>query len=197
MPQITEQEFERVPLRVHSFLADVPLHDVWAVDLPRSRPGVTLDEFLRATNSQLYTLSPTARALLNLRFFVGGLFGWDSTSPQTVSEMFAERLTPEDRASSLAPAGRADGLFRIVYQFENEQLSEVINRTAHAGVLSALVETATSYRFYFAVYVREVGPLTPLYMMLIDPFRKLIVYPSLLQSVQANWKQTIGRGTIG
>ena len=43
MPQISTQEFERLPLRVHDFLADVPLHDVWAID-PRTRSGVTLDE---------------------------------------------------------------------------------------------------------------------------------------------------------
>ena len=48
MPQVSTQEFERLPLRVHSFLAGVPLHDVWAVDLPRCRTGVTLDDFLRA-----------------------------------------------------------------------------------------------------------------------------------------------------
>ena len=57
---------------------------------------------------------------------------------------------------------------------------------------SALVETADSYRFYFAVYVRKVGRLTRLCMALIDPFRKLIVYPSLLRSVRANWNRTIG-----
>ena len=51
MPQISALEFERLPLRVHVFLAGVPLHDVWAVDLPRWRKGVTLDEFLRATSS--------------------------------------------------------------------------------------------------------------------------------------------------
>jgi len=34
MPQISEKEFERLPLRAHQFLAGVPLHDVWAVDLP-------------------------------------------------------------------------------------------------------------------------------------------------------------------
>jgi hypothetical protein len=34
MPQISTQEFERRPLRVHSFLAAVPLHDVWSIDLP-------------------------------------------------------------------------------------------------------------------------------------------------------------------
>jgi hypothetical protein len=34
MPQISDREFERLPLRVHRFLAGVPLHGVWAVDLP-------------------------------------------------------------------------------------------------------------------------------------------------------------------
>jgi len=71
---------------------------------------------------------------------------------------------------------------------------ELINRTAHAAALSALVETASSYRFYFAVYVRSVGRLTPLYMALIDPFRKLVVYPSLLRSVCTRWKETVGAG---
>jgi hypothetical protein len=40
-----------------------------------------------------------------------------------------------------------------VYHFENEQLLEAINRAA----LSTLVETADAYRFYFGVYVRNVG----------------------------------------
>ena len=34
MPQISPTEFYALPLRVHTFLADVPLPDVWAVDLP-------------------------------------------------------------------------------------------------------------------------------------------------------------------
>ena len=34
MPQISAAEFCAVPLRVHTFLAGVPLHDAWAVDLP-------------------------------------------------------------------------------------------------------------------------------------------------------------------
>jgi hypothetical protein len=43
MPQITTQKFEGLPLRAHDFLVGVPLHDVWAVDLPRARSGSTLD----------------------------------------------------------------------------------------------------------------------------------------------------------
>jgi len=192
MPQIAREEFERLPLRVHAFLAGVPLHDVWAVDLPRTRGGITLAEFLRRAG-RLFQRQPLAvRALLSIRFFVGGLFGWDRITLGSASESFAQRLTDEDRARSLAPAGTPDGLFRIVYRFENEQLGELVNRTAHAGALSALVEAAAGYRFYFAVYVREVSRFTPLYMAAIDPFRKVIVYPALLRSVSAQWNATFG-----
>jgi hypothetical protein len=192
MPKISKQEFERLSLRVHDFLAGVPLHDVWAVDLPRTRSGITLDEFLRTASTRLCKLSPVARALLNIRIFIGRLLGWDREPAATARETFATRLTTADRSKSLAPAGTREGLFRVVYRFENEQLLELINRTAHAAALSALVETADAYRFYFGVYVRSVGRFTPVYMALIDPFRKLIVYPSLLRTVRASWNQTFG-----
>jgi Protein of unknown function (DUF2867) len=194
MPQISTHEFERLPLRVHDFLAGVPLHDVWAVDLPRRRSGITLAEFLRAAGASPFTPSPVVRALLNIRFFVGRLLGWDREPGASVRETFAARLTTADRSKSLLPAGTREGPFRMVYRFENEQLLELTNRTAHAAALSALVETATAYRFYFGVYVRRVGRLTPVYMALIDPFRKLIVYPSLLRSVRRTWNQTFDTG---
>ena len=91
-------------------------------------------------------------------------------------------------------AGTRDGFFRVVYRFENEQLLELINRTVHAAALTTLVETPTAYRFYLSVYVRPVSGFKPLYMTLIDPFRKLMVYPSLLRGVRARWNQTFGIG---
>jgi hypothetical protein len=45
VPQISAVEFYALPLRVHTFLAGVPLHDVWAVDLPHPGERVTLAEF--------------------------------------------------------------------------------------------------------------------------------------------------------
>ncbi len=190
MPRISTQEFERLPLRVHDFLAGVPLHDVWAVDLPRTRSGITLDVFSRTANARLFTLSPVVRALLNIRLFVGRLLGWDREPAAASWECFATRLTTADLSMSLTPAGTREGLFRVVYRFENEQLLELINRTAHAAALSALVETANAYRFYFGVYVCRINRFTPVYMTLIDPFRKLIVYPSLLRSVRTTWNRT-------
>ena len=190
MPQVSAREFELLPLRVHAFLAGVPLHDVWAVDLPRWRDGVTLDEFLRAASDQLFTPSLLVHMLLDIRLFVGRLFGWDREPAATAWATFATHLTDADRSSSLAAAGTQEGFFRVVYRFENEQLDEVVNRTVHAGALSALVEADATYRFYFAVYVREVSLFTPLYMAAIDPFRRLVVYPAMLRDVSALWSET-------
>jgi hypothetical protein len=206
MPRVSAQEFERLPLRVHTFLAGVPLHDVWSVDLPPWRAGLTLNDFLRTADnckldtcgcsksSSLFTPSPLVRMLLDIRFFVGRFFGWDHEAAANAWKPFATRLTDTDHLRSLVAAGTRDGFFRVVYRFENEQLVELINRTAHAAALSALVETATTYRFYFGVYVHSVSRFTPFYMALIDPFRKLIVYPSLLRSVRARWNQAFGTG---
>jgi hypothetical protein len=190
MPQISTQEFERLPLRVHDFLSGVPLHDVWAIDLPRARSGITLHEFLQVASARPCALSPLARGLLSIRLFVGRLLRWDREPAATAWEPFATRMTNADRSTSLVPAGTHEVLFRVVYRFENEQLLELINRTAHAAALSALVETANGYRFYFGVYVRSVSRFTPIYMALIDPFRKLVVYPSLLRTVREKWNET-------
>jgi hypothetical protein len=204
MPKVLTQEFERLPLRVHTFLAGVPLHDVWSVDLPRWRAGVTLDEFLQTASngkvgtcgcsksSSLFAPSPIVRILLDIRFFVGRFFGWDREAVATAT--FATRLTDTDRSRSLVGTGTRDGFFRVVYRFENEQLLEFSNRTVHAAALNALIETATAYRFYFGVYVRGASRFTPFYMASIDPFRKLIVYPSLLRSVRARWNQAFRSG---
>lgn len=192
MPQISAEDFKQLPLRVHLFLADVPLHDVWAVDLPPVRPGITLDEFLRASTAHHGKLSPGARALISIRLFAGRLLGWDREPHRSESVAFAARLTDADRSKSLVPAGTPEGLFRIVYRFDNEQLVELSNRTVHAAALSALSKTPNAYRFYFAVYVRNVSRFTPIYTTLIEPFRKFIVYPSLLRSVRTTWDRTFG-----
>jgi len=193
VPQISPQEFYALPLRVHAFLADVPLHDVWAVDLPHLRAGITLAEFQRLAKSDrsFGTFSPPARALIRLRLFLGRIFRLEAEPSNADDASFAGRLTQEDRARSSVEAGTAAGVFCVVYRFENEQLLELQNRTAHAAAVSALVETADGYRFCFAVYVAKASWITPLYMALIDPFRKWIVYPSMLKNIRATWVASV------
>src|SRR5713101_7760739 len=193
MPQISPTEFYALPLRVHSFLADVPLHDVWAVDLPVHRDGVTLSEFLRRVTSrdEINRLPPVARALFRLRFFLGRIFRLEAEPKDALAASFGSRLTAEDRARSFVVSGTPEGLFRVVYRFENEQLLEIQNRTVHAAALSALAKRADSYRFYFAVYVRKRTWITSFYMGLIDPSRRWIIYPALLKKSRATWDQNI------
>src|SRR5215813_13318602 len=96
MPRIPTQEFEGLQLRVHDLLAGVPLHDVWAVDLPRVRSGITLDEFLRTASGPPCRPSSLARALLNVRLLVGRLLRWDREPAAAAHEYFATRLTSAD-----------------------------------------------------------------------------------------------------
>src|SRR3984893_10549775 len=76
VPQSSAMEFHALPLRVHTFLAGVPLHDVWAVDLPHPRERVTLAEFQRLTRQRrtIGRLPASTRALFGLRFFLGRIF---------------------------------------------------------------------------------------------------------------------------
>jgi hypothetical protein len=196
VPQISAAEFYAVPLRVHTFLVGVPLHDVWAVDLPRPRELVTLAEFHAAESQHrgIGRFPAPARLLFRLRFFLGRIFRLEAEPKGTGATSFAARLTPEDRARSLVEAGTPNGLLRVVYRFENELLLELHNRTAHAAAVSALAGTAEGYRFYLAVYVARASWITPLYMALIDPFRRWIVYPAMLNNIRAAWLEFISSG---
>jgi hypothetical protein len=199
MPQISPAEFYALPLHVHTFLADVPLHDVWAVDLPTRREGVTLSEFLgrssqdgpAAPDAEINRLPRVARALFRLRFFLGRFFRLDAEPKDALAASFGSRLTANDRERSIVASGTPEGLFHVVYRFENEQLLEIQNRTVHGAALSALAKRADGYRFYFAIYVRQRTWITPFYMRLIDPFRKWIIYPALLKKIRATWDRNI------
>src|SRR5260370_33702428 len=109
MPQISPTEFYALPLRVHTFLAGVPLHDVWAVDLPKHRDGVTLAEFLRrasqdrlkASDAEINRFPPVARALFRLRFFLGRICRREAEPKGPFAASFGGRLTAANRARCL------------------------------------------------------------------------------------------------
>jgi hypothetical protein len=74
-----------------------------------------------------------------------------------------------------------------VYRFDNEVLLEVVNATVHAFSAQALTRAFGGYRLYWAIYVKPVGWITRIYMALIDPFRRWIVYPQLLSRTRTDW----------
>jgi len=188
MPRISPLEFLDLPLRVHSFLKDVPLHDVWAVDLPTGDKATNLCEFRDGVRTRGWkTIPKTTKALLGLRIVLGRIFRLDAQTSAQKAASYVRFLPQEDRDRSLVPPGSKESFFDVVYCFENEMLLEAVNATVHAFWVQALTRAFGGYRLYWAVYVKPVGWITKTYMALIDPFRRWIVYPQLLSQTRRDW----------
>jgi hypothetical protein len=190
-------EYESLDLRAHSLLADVPLHDVWAVDLEGGGPDrsvLDLQELLSL--EKLSVASTPVRLLFALRGWLGRAFAWDRAPAEASQRSYVERLTASDRERSLAEPGTSQGPFRVLYASPYEMISEIQNATVHAFSVFALSRRASGYRLHWAIYVRPVGRITWWYMRLIDPFRRLIVYPAVLRQLQRSWARQAG-GTAG
>src|SRR5713226_8752732 len=100
MAKISPREFLDLPLRVHSFLREVPLHDVWAVDLPGGREGITLLEFRSRSGAGRSDDLPCAtKALLQLRFLLGRIFLLDTPRHGQKSTSYIRLLNEADRVS--------------------------------------------------------------------------------------------------
>jgi hypothetical protein len=180
-------------LQVHDLLADVPLRDVSAVDLPGGGAGRTVADVRALLGPGGATSgSQIVRLLFGLRRLIGGLFGWDREVHRRPDLSYVARLTPALSRASLVPPGTSDGSFVIVYQLPNEALAEIRNATVHAFLASALETTAIGYRLYWAIFVKPVSRITPVYMALIEPFRRFIVYPAILRRVRRAWRGRYG-----
>lgn len=186
--RVPAAQFRSIELEVHDILSDVPLSDVTAVDLPAGGPGRTISD-VRAlmAHGNGMTANPVVQFLLKLRFALGRLFGWDSDTHAHPETSYVHRLGGDIKRRSIVLPGSPDGLFRTLYVLERESLAEIRNATAHAFLSSALVATPLGYRMYLAVYVQPVSSLTPLYMAVIEPFRRWIVYPAMMRTIRQRW----------
>jgi len=190
--RIDPREFRACPLRVHALLHDVPLEDVWAIRLPGGGAGRTVQD-LRAVMVAGRAAAPAGvHGLFRLRGRIGALFGWDQQRPAWNAESFADRLTPADRAASLATPGTPDGPFNLLYRFDDEQLSELRNATVHAFASLSIRPTPGGYLAYLGVFVQPVHRFTRLYMTAIAPFRRLVVYPAIIRQMQSAWVERYG-----
>jgi hypothetical protein len=186
--RVTAEEYGQLELRAHSLLADVPLHDVWAVDLPGGRPGLTLLELRDLLSVGTVTkANPAVRFLFALRAGLGRAFGWDREPPQASRDSYLPRLSAEERERSLVAPGTPEGPFRVLCVSPREAISEVQNSTVHGFSVFALTDGPSGHRLYWAIYVRPVGRVSGWYMRLIDPFRRVLIYPAILREVRAAW----------
>ena len=185
----SEESFARRDLLVHELLSDVPLHDVWTVDLPGGAPDATLRDvpgFVPDPGGS--GVGWAAGQLFRLRAWLGRRLSWDQESSGTDQHSYVRRLREADRVRSLTTPGSAGpGPFRVVFELPVEALLEVRNATVHAFLSTSLERSGEGYRVWLAIYVRPVSRWTGWYMALIEPFRRLVVYPALIRRMQREW----------
>jgi hypothetical protein len=183
-------DFNRRPWRAHALLAGVPLRTLERIELHGGREGMTIEEISAITGFGVENeikVGPVTQSLFWLRGLIGRIFGWDEVPELAASLSYLPRLSAEDYSRSLVKPGRASGISRILYQFEYEMLGEIINRTVHCFWLMAVEPTTTGYTLWMAVYVRRINPFTPVYLTLISPLLKWVIYPAFKRSIIRRW----------
>lgn len=189
--RVKPADFQELDLRCHGLLRDVPLHDVWAIPLSGGGPGRNIRDARAALFGDHHPRTSVAvRGLLSLRWALGRAFGWDDERYDPPGTSYVHRLAEADRLQSQVPSGTREGPFRVLYVLGDEALSEFRNATVHAFLALALRPTPGGYTLYLAVYVKPVSRFSALYMALIDPFRRLVVYPALGRHAQQRWSRT-------
>ncbi|HVL33116.1 MAG TPA: DUF2867 domain-containing protein [Actinomycetota bacterium] len=187
------------PWIIAQIAPDFRLLDVWVLPVHGARDDFRslIDRFARIDVSA--GGSRVSAALFRIRFRLGALLGWDDprkrrTIPGSAETSLRERLTEElrrsvDGVSFGAAMSRAAGGFTPLYRTDREFAAEIANDTVH-GVLQIawLEEQHGRYRARLAVYVKPRGMRGEAYLKLIQPFRHLIVYPSLTKQVGRMWE---------
>jgi hypothetical protein len=172
-------------LRVHTLLADIPLHDVWVVHLPGGGTGRTLVDVNEAMAAGVSgDESVVLAAALATYMLAARVLGLASEACFDTLSSVRQRLTETDRAQSIFQPGVGG----FVYYFERESLLEIQTCAAQALYAFALEPVESGYALYWGVYAKRVSWVTPYYMSLIDPIRRLVVFPSILQRIKQRWR---------
>ena len=181
--------------RVHTVAPDFQLLDVWRFDL--GHRTADLEPFLPCLWGAGAAIENSW--LARLRLWIGRALGWDDHDftlpiPGCPEMSVAARLVAADHSANRAAPDSPSPLkavpVKTVYVFGDEALYEISNDTIHAllhvGVANSPAEGGSAS---LAVYIKSRGLHSRLYMALINPFRHLIVYPTLIGLVEGSWRR--------
>ncbi len=181
--------FEARPLRVHTLLSDVPLHDAWEMTLRGGGADRSVEDVLSRLSGG-FSEPPNAAVagLFAARALLGLVFSLDDGECSDPARSYVHRLSEDDRTRSR----REPEENGVLYVFEREALLELVNCTVHAFIVGFVEPGDGGQRLIVGVYVKENRDITPYYMTLIDPFRRLIVYPVIIDHMERYWAKTEG-----
>jgi len=161
---------------------------VWLVELEGSTSCTVPELRGLVTPQRIRSLNPMVRFLFFVRSALGRAFRLDSKRDEPARRV-AEIVPPDLAEASLVPSGTPAGPFFTLYVLPTEAAYQAVNATVHAILSVAVVEAASGHRFFWATYVKPVGRITALYLGLIDPFRRTVVYPG--------WEAWLKRARLG
>jgi uncharacterized protein DUF2867 len=176
---------------------DFRLLDAWALPVHGRRGDFASLLELLVSFDPAHSDSAASRTLFALRLRLGTWFGWDDATkkrsiPGCTETTLGARLPEELRGSARTPviskSMRLAAGFRPLYRTDDEWAAELSNATVHAVLHLAWVHQGSGrYRAELRVYVKPRGIPGEAYMMLIEPFRQLIVYPALMRQIERAW----------
>src|SRR4029434_11147510 len=121
--RVKAADFQKLNLRCHALLSDVPLHDVWAIPLNGGGSGRSIQDARAGLfGDRRPPPNLAVRGLFALRFALGRAFGWDDERHDPLSVSYVHRLAEADRSKSQVPSGTREGPFRVLYVLDNEAL---------------------------------------------------------------------------
>jgi hypothetical protein len=197
--KLSNSEHESRPWRIREIAPDFTLEDVWA--LPVHGRAENFDALLElmVSGDPASGESFATRLLWRVRWQLGSWLGWDDAAgklpiPGTNESSLAERL-PDDLRDTVADL-KFDSLpFAPVYRTDVEFAAEISNQTVHGVMHLSWVDMGGGdHQGRMAVYVKPRGQLGRGYMMLIRPFRHLIVYPALMRQIERAWNARTAQG---
>lgn len=206
--RIPNSAHESQPWRIHEIVPDFTLEDVWALPVEGGAEDFPqLLEMIGALSPGQSDSSAT-RFLWDLRDRLGAWFdlgrisvpadtgagaaGGGQPIPGTGETSLAGRL-PEDLRGTGTGTEFGALPFVPLYRTDQEAAAELSNRTVHGVAHLAWADQGEGrYQGQMAVYVKPRGAFGRGYMLLIKPFRYLIVYPALMRQVGQAWERRGG-----
>src|SRR5712691_13031066 len=102
-------DFQRLNLRCHALLGDVPLHDVWAIPLQGGGAGRSIQDARALVFGERRSRHLAVRGLFALRSALGRAFGWADERHNPSSVSYVTRLAEADRSQSRVAPGTREG----------------------------------------------------------------------------------------
>ena len=174
---------------IHEVAPDFELLDVWALPTPGNRDDFPLLLKLMTSLDPTQSASLLVRLLFGAREKLGAMFGWDGDDAGLDARVqsLRSRVPAELRAQPVPDFENLPA--RALYVTDDEFAAEVANKTVHGLLHVGWVSNEEGgYHGQLAVLVKWNGALGTAYRGLIEPFRHLIVYPTMMRELDRTWR---------